>query len=317
MNIGLDVMGGDYAPAATVAGAILAKKELPTDVVITLIGDDSVIIKLLKEKNQEPKSFNIIKSENDIEMKDNPATAFSKKQKSSMALGFGMLAANKIQGFCSAGNSGAAMVGALYSVKQIPGIIRPCISIKLPRPDGSHSVLLDVGINPDCKPDVLYQYGIIGSVYSKNILKVDNPKVGLLNIGGEAKKGNLLTKATYEIMQDSADFNFTGNIEPNSIFDSGEADVIVCDGFTGNIILKQSEAFYKLIKQQKIKNKYFEEFNFENYGGTPILGINASAIIGHGISNDIAIKNMIIHTYDVTKAKLSDKINKYLNNVKD
>ncbi|MCG8696469.1 MAG: phosphate--acyl-ACP acyltransferase, partial [Bacteroidales bacterium] len=159
--------------------------------------------------------------------------------------------------------------------------------------------------------DVLYQYAILGSLYAQTVQNVENPRVALFNIGKEEEKGNLLTKATYQAMKGTDDFNFVGNIEGTDIFNP-DIDVIVCDGFVGNTILKVSEAFYSsfkpILSQDGTLKSKFEAFNFEQYGGTPILGINKTATIGHGISNDFAIKNMILHTIGVVKAKLPEKI---------
>jgi glycerol-3-phosphate acyltransferase PlsX len=178
----------------------------------------------------------------------------------------------------------------------------------LPTDSDTPSIILDVGINPDTRPDVLYQYGILGSLYAKHILEIENPRVALLNIGSEEEKGNLLVKAAFTVFKESKEFNFIGNIEGHDLFSNEKADVIVCDGFVGNIVLKEAEAFYHLIKKRGINDRFFEKFNFENHGGTPILGVNSAAIIGHGISNDIAIKNMILHTLHVVKAGLIEKI---------
>ncbi len=202
------------------------------------------------------------------------------------------------------------MVGAMITVKAVPGVIRPTITSPLPKLNGGSSIILDVGLNSDCKPDVLYQYGILGSLYSKYVFNIKNPRVGLLKIGSESEKGNLLTKATFVAMQDTKDFNFIGNIEGNELFDD-KADVVVCDGFVGNIVLKEAEAFYKLIRKRQLEDDYFKRFNFEQYGGTPVLGINSNVIIGHGISNDIAIKNMILLTKEVIEANLPSKIKEY------
>ena len=166
---------------------------------------------------------------------------------------------------------------------------------------------MDVGTNADCKPDVLYQFGILGSTFAKHIYNIENPKVGLLNIGEEEEKGNLLTQSAHQLMKGSNDFNFIGNIEGRDVF-SDAVDVIVCDGFTGNVVLKEAEAFYELTKKRGIQDEYFDRFNYEIYGGTPILGINSNVMIGHGISSPLAIKNMLLLAYDVVENKLSDKI---------
>jgi phosphate acyltransferase len=240
-------------------------------------------------------------------MGEHPTKAFSKKTGSSIAAGFSLLKDKKIDAFASAGNTGAMLVGSIYTVKSVTGVIRPCITSMLPKESGNYNIILDVGANADCKPDVLYQFGILGSLFSKYIFNNENPRVGLLNIGEEEKKGNLLTQAAHELMKDSKDFNFIGNVEGRDIF-SEKVDVIVCDGFTGNVVLKEAESFYSLIKKRGIKDEFFDKFNYELYGGTPILGINSNVIIGHGISNGLAIKNMVLLSKDVTEARLSDKI---------
>ena len=307
MRIGVDMMGGDYAPEATVAGAILAHRAIDSDAELVLIGDSQKIKGLLKNKGYPEDYFEIIHADQIIENGENPAKKKKKKPWSSIKLGFSLLEESKIDGFASAGSTGAMMVGAMYTVKSLPGIIRPVITASVPQYDGDFAILLDVGINPDSKPDVLFQYGLIGSIYAQHVYKVDKPRVGLINIGEEAEKGNLVARSAYDLMSGTKRFNFTGNIEGNEIFDS-KADVLVCDGFVGNIILKQAEATYKLIRKRGIKDEYFERFNFEHIGGTPLLGVNGNIIIGHGISNEVAIKNMIIHTKYVIEANLSEKI---------
>jgi phosphate acyltransferase len=308
MRIGVDVMGGDFAPDAIISGAILARNELPESVQIVLIGDREAIIRVCKSENFDPQRFDIVHTTEVIEMGDNPAKAYSQKTDSSIAVGFKMLVNHELEGFASAGNTGAMLAGAMFTAKSIPGIIRPAIAASIPTLSGEPIILLDVGLNPDARPDVLYQYGILGSMYSKHVFGVKNPKVGLLNIGSEEEKGNLVTKAAFQSMKGTKDFNFVGNVEGNDFFNHTKVDVIVCDGFVGNVMLKQGEAVYILIKQLKIKDAFFEKFNFEHYGGTPILGINYPAIIGHGISNARATRSMIIHTRDVAEAKLIENI---------
>lgn len=307
MKIALDVMGGDFAPGTTVAGAILARQELPENIELVLIGDREKIVDVAKKEGFDPSSFEIIHTTEVIEMGEHPAKAFSQKQNSSIVKGFGLLKSGQVDAFASAGNTGAMMAGSMFVIKSIPGIIRPTISAELPSFKGGSSLLLDVGINPDCRPDVLYQYGVIGSLYSKYIFNIENPRVGLLNIGAEEEKGNLLTKSTHDLMTGSKDFYFAGNIEGNDLFSNDKADVIVCDGFVGNVILKEAEAFYNMLKFKNIKDEFFERFNFVNYGGTPILGINKPVLIGHGVSNAIAIKNMIINSKVFIEAKLTEK----------
>ncbi len=308
MRIGLDILGGDFAPDATVKGAILAQKELPAEVQLVLIGDKDKIVEICNAQNFDYNKFEIVHTTDCITMADHPAKAFSAKPDSSIALGFKLLYANKIDGFASAGNTGAMLVGAMYTIKSIPGVIRPCISTEMPQLGETPSLLLDVGINPDCRPDVLYQYGVLGSVYARQLYGVENPKVALLNIGEEDQKGNLVAKSTFELMKDSKDFNFIGNVEGNQLFGHCPADVVVCDGFTGNIVLKEAEGFYELIKKRNISDEFFDRFNSESYGGTPILGVNAPVIIGHGASNDIAIRNMVMKTKSVIEAEVCEII---------
>jgi glycerol-3-phosphate acyltransferase PlsX len=308
MRIGVDAMGGDFAPEAVVFGAILAQKQLSSDQRIVLFGDEVQIISLLNKGNANPKDFDIIRCTEVIEMCENPAKAFSKKPDSSISNGFKALATKQIDGFASAGSTGAMLVGAMYTIKQIPGIIRPSIASYIPVSQTKFNLLLDVGLNPDCKPEVLYQYGILGSLFAKFVLGNQNPRVALLNIGEEDEKGNLLAKSTFELMKNNKDFNFVGNVEGNDLFKDDKADVVVCDGFVGNIVLKEAEAFYRIIKKRKIEDPYLEMFNAENYGGTPILGVNEPVIIAHGSSNPKAIMNMILQTKEVISSNLCLKI---------
>jgi glycerol-3-phosphate acyltransferase PlsX len=169
-------------------------------------------------------------------------------------------------------------------------------------------VILDVGLNPDCKPDVLLQYGILGSLFAKYVLEVKNPTVRLLNIGAEESKGTPAVKAAYELMKDHPGLNFEGNIEANNLFRETMADVIVCDGFVGNVILKQTEAFHQVYKSRNLQDSYFDSLDFENIGGTPVIGINANVVIGHGISRRKAIMNMILQTWAVVHVDLAQKI---------
>ncbi len=307
MRIGVDMMGGDYAPQTTVMGAVLAHQSINSQAQLILIGDSHQIKDILRNKGYPEDYFEIIHAGQIIQNGENPSKAFNKKPWSSIKLGFSLLEEGRIDGFASAGNTGAMMVGAMYTVKSLPGIIRPVITASVPQYDGDFAILLDVGINPDSKPDVLFQYGLIGSIYAHHVYHIENPRVGLVNIGEEPEKGNLVARSAYELMQGTSKYNFIGNVEGSELFES-KADVMVCDGFVGNIILKQAEATYKLIRKRGIHDAFFERFNFENIGGTPLLGVNGNIIIGHGISNEVAIKNMIIHTKYVIEAKLSEKI---------
>ena len=307
MKIGFDILGGDFAPNNCLEGAILAAKELGEGVTLVLIGDSDYAKKYFADKNIDDSHFEYIHTIENIEMGEHPTKAFSQKPNSSIFLGFKLLKEGVINAFASSGNTGAMLVGSMFTVKTIPGVIRPCITGIIPKESGGFGLILDVGTNADCKPDVLYQFGILGSIYAKEVLKIANPKVGLLNIGEEPEKGNLVSQATHSLMKDSKDFNFVGNIEGRDAF-TDNADVIVCEGFVGNVFLKSAEAIYTLLKKRNRSDDYFDKFNYELYGGTPVLGVNGNVIIGHGISSPLAFKNMLLLAKDIANAKLDEKI---------
>lgn len=310
MKIGVDIMGGDFAPQSILEGALLSLMELKPEDRLLLIGDRKVIDAFLSERGVNDKRIEIVHTSEVIEMGDHPAKSFARKRDSSIFIGFELLRKGEIDGFAGAGNTGAMIVGASVTSKSVPGIIRPAIATTLPSTDGKGNVILDVGVNPDSRPDVLYQYAILGSLYAEYVLGFVNPRVGLLNIGKEESKGNLVTRSAHELMSGTADFNFVGNIEGNDLFSNEKVDVVVCDGFVGNVVIKQAEAMYTIARRRKINDDFMDKFNFEHYGGTPILGINDTVVIGHGISNDIAIMNMIKHTIGVVEAGLTDRIKK-------
>ncbi len=313
MKIGLDAMGGDKAPDSVIKGTLLALEKIDAKDTIALIGDEHVIKEKLIKENADKSRIEIIHAPDIIEMSEQPTRAFTQKMKSSINVGFGLLKRNIIDSFASAGNTGAMLVGAIYSINAIQGIIRPATTSILPKENGGCGVLIDVGTNPDSKPDVLYQFGLLGSIYAQNVYKISNPRVRLLNIGEEEEKGNLLSQSAYRLMKDTKDFNFKGNVESRDLF-KDKADVIVCDGFTGNIVLKQAEALYRMLLKRGIRDDYFDRFNYENYGGTPILGVNEPVIVGHGISNEIAIKNMVLLSKDIYEADVSTKVKAAINN---
>ena len=308
MRIGLDVSGGDFAPTANLDGVFLAMQEL-SESIFFLFGDQEQITNHKSFDNLDLERIKVVNAPQTISYDDHPARAVLKKPKSSIAVGLNYLSTRKIDVFSSTGNTGAMLVGSIYKSTTIPGVVRPCITSTLPTINGDKTVLLDVGSNADCKADVLCQFAVLGSIYAKHVFSKKRPKVALLNIGEEESKGNLLTIAAHELLKTQDDIHFIGNLEGRDIF-SGMADVIVCDGFTGNIVLKQAEGIFSLMKRRGIKDEYFDSFNYENYGGTPILGIRGNVIIGHGISNDIAIKNMLLHSYEVASSGLAKKIKK-------
>jgi glycerol-3-phosphate acyltransferase PlsX len=290
----------------------LAREVLSNDVTIVLLGDEEIIRSEFASRGKVLDGFEVVHAPEVITYHDHPTRAIPKKPNSSIAVGFDLLAKANLDVFASTGNTGAMLVGAMYKLNTVPGIIRPCITSTLPAMDGSQAILLDVGSNADCKADVLYQFAVLGALYSQHVHGVENPRVALLNIGEEDSKGNLLTIAAYKLLSESDELNFTGNIEGRDLF-TGVADVIVCDGFTGNIVLKEAEGIYTLMRKRGIRDEYFDRFNYENYGGTPILGVKGNAVIGHGISNDIAIKNMLLHSYEVAASGLATKINDAFN----
>ena len=299
IRIGLDAMGGDFAPEAAVKGAIMALEEIGEGCRIVLYGDEQRIRTLLDNASCDAERFDIVATSEVIEMGDHPVRAFQQKSDSSIVVGFRHLAEGRIDGFASAGSTGAMMVGSTQVIKVIEGVLRPTISTVVPTIMGKPVMLLDVGLNVDCKADVLEQYALIGSVYAKYVLGIENPRVALLNIGVEASKGNLQAKAAYELMQvgnDTKRYNFVGNIEASHIFTSKEADVVVCDGFIGNSIIKLAEGLYSLMPENGTTSPFWEGLNYENTGGTPVLGINAPVVIGHGKSTPLAIKNMLLST---------------------
>ena len=313
MRIGIDMMGGDYAPGSTIRGSILARKVLPDDVEIALIGDQEVLSRYSEENQLDLTGLSNIHTPDYVGMEDHPLKAFQEKPNSSLFMGTRMLADGTLDGLCSAGNTGAMLVGAMQIVTSIPGIIRPAIVAPIPNIEGDKSIMLDVGLNPDARPDVLYQYGSIGTIYAKLVNGIEDPGVALLNVGIEESKGNLVSRSAYQLMKESSDYNFIGNIEANELFVSNRAQVIVTDGFIGNMVLKEAEAFYTVVSKKGVCNGYFEMFNFENFGGTLVLGVNAPLIIGHGISSEKAIKNMLLHTSEVVGAGLVNRIKEELN----
>jgi len=272
-----------------------------------LFGDEQAVRDLFSREGADVGRVDLVHTTEVIGMDEHATRAIAQKPDSSIARGFEFLKGGKIDAFASAGNSGAMMVGAMFSVKTVPGILRPAICSVIPKEDGSWGVFLDAGANADCKPEHLQQFGILGSLFLEHVYGVPQPKVGLMNIGEEEEKGNMLCQASYPLLKATRDINFVGNIEGRDLFNN-KADVIVCDGFTGNVMLKLAESFYGLMRKRKIQNDYFDRFNFENYGGTPVLGVNAPVIIAHGISNARAIKNMVHITRKVTAAGLTEKI---------
>jgi glycerol-3-phosphate acyltransferase PlsX len=293
MVIAIDMMGGDFAPYEAVKGVqeYLSTGQSPAS--LSLVGDQRQVQQVLGENGVPQDRLRVVHADQVIGMHEHPTKALREKQQSSIAIGFQLLAGGKADAFISAGNTGAMLVGTLFSIKALEGVIRPTISTIIPKNNGGTGLLLDVGLNADCKPEQLNQFAVMGSVYAQLMLGIQNPRVGLINIGEEEGKGNILAQGAYPLLKDNVHINFIGNIEGRDIL-LDKADVMVCEGFTGNILLKFAESLYEISEERKLGDEYFERFNFENYGGTPILGVAKPVVIGHGISKARAFKNMIV-----------------------
>lgn len=311
MRIGLDAMGGDYAPKAIVEGAILAQKELSENDKIVLFGRSVDILNVLAENGVSASLFEIVEAEEVIDMHDKPAKAFAKKPNSSMAVGFRYLKEGKIDSFASAGNTGAMLVGTMYSVGVVEGVMRPCLAALVPKVNGGITLLTDVGVNPDAKPEMLVQFATLGSVYAKTALGIENPKVGLANIGEEEEKGNQQTQAAHALMKENKSFEFFGNAEPVEIF-KDNVDVVVCDGFIGNMLMKHTEALARVFAKRGLVDEYVARFNYEIYGGLPLLGANSIVLIGHGISNAKAIRSMVLQSKNIYETNLIGNLKEVL-----
>jgi glycerol-3-phosphate acyltransferase PlsX len=307
MNIGLDMMGGDFAPLEAVKGAAEYVTTATADIHLTLIGDEAQIKNLLVDHPIPADKFTIVHAPEVIGMHEHPTKALKEKQNSSIAIGFQLLATGKMDAFISAGNTGAMMVGALFSIKTVEGLLRPTIGGYMPREDGTLGLLVDVGLNADCKPENLNQFAVLGSLFAKHILNFENPKVGLINLGEEEGKGNILTQATYPLLKENKQINFIGNIEGRDILLT-KADVLVCNGYTGNVVLKLAESIYDISRRRHMDDEYFNRLNFEQYGGVPVLGVNKPVIIGHGISHAQAFKNMIHIAHRMLETDLLGKM---------
>lgn len=292
MNIALDMMGGDFAPAKAVDGVRMFLEKKDFNGTLTLIGNAEKINPFLSQLNGYKHLINLVHAAQVISMDEHPTKALKEKTDSSIAIGFRLLAEGNTDAFIGAGNTGAMMVGSLYSIKNISGVIRPAIGAYIPQENGSLSLLIDVGLNADCKAENLVQFAKLGSLFSRHILGLSNPRVALINVGEEEGKGNLISQAAYPLLKNNPKINFIGNAEGRDLLND-KADIFVCEGFTGNVLLKFAESFYDLAQRRNIDDEYLQKFNFEMYGGVPVLGVNKPVIIGHGISGGDAFYNMI------------------------
>ena len=334
IKIGIDAMGGDFAPEVAVEGAVMALQKIDKESRVVLFGDEKRIRELLAKHHCAAENFDIVPTTQVIEMGDHPAKAFVSKSDSSITVGFNYLAEGKIDGFASAGSTGAMLVGSTMVIKPVEGVIRPVISSLIPKLINRRGLILDVGLNVDAKPEVLAQDALLGSIYAQSVMGIENPRVALLNIGEEDTKGNAQAKATFELLKADKRINFVGNVESSYIFTGTyggpDPDVVVTDGFVGNTVLKMAEALYRinfklgggkprlmnflrpvlgrLIPKLYYQQDFWEQMNYESIGGTPVIGINAPVMIGHGSSSARAISSMILSMEREIKGKFPEKL---------
>jgi glycerol-3-phosphate acyltransferase PlsX len=328
IKIAVDAMGSDHAPKPEVDGAVQAAAEY--GIPIVLVGSTDRIRPILAEHQIDGLPIEIVHASEAVTMQDAPTTAFRRKKDSSINVAEQLMRDGRVSGVISAGNTGAVMATAKFVVGALPVVDRPALSTVLPTQKGKPAILLDVGANVDCKPHHLNQFAIMGDIYSRTIFGIRRPRVGLLSIGEEDSKGNELTKEVFKSLK-RAPINFIGNVEGRDIF-KGEVDVIVCDGFTGNVVLKLSEGLYEtfieMLRQELQKTltakvgsifaqNAFRQFkrrlDYSEYGGAPLLGIKGITIVCHGRSNANAIKNAVRVANEFCKHNVNDAIQREFN----
>lgn len=331
IRVSVDAMGGDNAPRNEVLGSLEAASERE-DLEIILVGREKEIRQILNEQNLQLSNVSVVHAEEVVTMEDSPSEAFKQKPNSSINVALELQLENKADAFISAGNTGAVLASSTLKLGRIEGISRPTIGSMFPSEKGN-ILLFDVGATVDCRANNLLEYALMGSVYSSDILGVENPRVGLLSVGEENTKGNELTLEAYELLSKSG-LNFVGNVEGGDIL-KGKADVVVCDGFVGNVILKFAESVLGLLKAkfrkladsslmnklkvgmaQGVLKQIAKEFDYQYYGGVPLLGVNGVSIIGHGKSTPLAIKNMIFRAEETVRKRVNDRIRAVLQNRK-
>jgi phosphate acyltransferase len=326
IDIVVDAMGSDKAPEPEVRGAVLACRHLE-DIRVHLVGPEHIIRPALRQalRGQRLPIF-VVPASEWITMDDKAAQAVRTKRDSSMRVGLKMVREGKASGFLTAGNTGAAMATAKMVLGMLAGVHRPALATILPTVTGRPSLLLDVGANVDSDPDNLVQFAVMGHMYSRNVLRIDNPRVGLLSIGEEDSKGNALTRDTLPLLRQLTNINFIGNVEGRDL-GNGHADVVVCDGFVGNVALKAIEGTAKLVTvslRESLKStvtsqvgallsrKAFADFkkrlDYSEYGGAPLLGVRGVSIVGHGSSNEKAIMNGIRVAAEFAQAQVNSAI---------
>ncbi len=332
ITISLDAMGGDNAPVNEVAGAIETVRS-NDGINITLVGKAGIINEELKKFSYDSSRIKVHNADDVITMDESPTEAIRKKPGSSLVSGLKLCKTGEADAFISAGNTGAVMAASLFTLGRIANVNRPTIGSRFPTERGI-TMVFDVGANVDCKPLNLLQFAVMGSVFANHIYGIDNPKIGLLSVGEEKTKGDTVTVETYELLEKSG-LNFIGNVEGRDIM-KGTIDVIVCDGFTGNIVLKFAESVLSLLKTKfkdyadrgfvnklKVGMAYgtlkdiLKDFDYQEYGGVPLLGVNGISIIGHGRSSPRAIMNMAIRAEQMARAGINDIIAEKIKDIKD
>ncbi len=335
LRIAIDAMGGDFAPLNEIEGAILAFRQFAgtKEVDFIFFGPEELLRKELSARAPKEMRYTVVDAPEVITMKDEPAAALRSKKNSTIVRGINYHRDGHADAFLSAGNTGAVMSGGTLLLGRIRGVSRPTIASFFPTTGTQPCLVVDVGANVDCKPKFLYEFGVMGSIYVNQILGIRSPKVGLLNVGEEESKGNTLALEAFALMRTSAAMNFVGNTEGRDIF-MGACDVVVCDGFTGNIVLKLAESFINVlrIKLKDFSSRSFfnklsvalmiptmrrvlKEFDYQEYGGVPLLGVNGVVIIGHGKSSPLAIKNMVVRATEVIERQINKRIEDALSSI--
>ena len=331
ITIALDGMGGDNAPVNDVAGAVKTVQET-SNINVILVGQEVKISAELKKHTYDKNRILIHHASEVIGMHESPTDAIKKKTDSSIVSGIKLVKEKKADAFISAGNTGAVMAASLLTLGRISNVSRPTIGESFPTDEGT-SIVFDVGANMDCKPIHLLEFAVMGVVYANHIFGIENPRVALLNVGEEKSKGNALTYDAYPLLEKSG-LNFIGNVEGRDVL-RGKAEVIVCDGYTGNVILKFAESVPAVLKGKFIKyankslfhklwagvmyktvKKILKDFDYQEYGGVPLLGLNGITIIGHGSSSPLAVKNMCLKAELMIKEKICDVIQERIKNIK-
>lgn len=333
-RIAIDAMGGDFAPINEIHGAVKLFEKLKDDIDIEVVfvGNKGLITSALSQFDDSKMKYSIVHADEVVTMTDEASVALKQKRNSSMFVGLELHSKGYVDAFVSSGNTGALLTTSTVVLGRIPGVSRPTIGSFFPSTNKYPSLLVDVGANIDTKPRHLFEFAVMGSIYAAQILGLEHPRVGLLNIGEEPSKGTEIVQQTYAMLSESQ-LNFIGNVEGRDIMQGG-ADVIVCDGFTGNIVLKFAESVMTTLKTKikesakknvlnmlvfgilgRFMKKMFKDFDYQQYGGLPLLGINGVVIVGHGKSSPLAVQNMVLKAAEFVRRDVNGKIKNALNPV--